>query len=123
MAIANQASGSERAARRISARGNQRASASSLCSGFSCSSGSALAWNPTPSLEEFFKDVRHQAAATLRGMKEEDLREISEESRKWVWDRRFLIAADLDTALLMLCANESGFINGAVLQADDGFSL
>lgn len=28
---------------------------------------------------------------------------------------------DLDTALLMLCANESHFINGAVLQADDGF--
>ena len=31
--------------------------------------------------------------------------------------------ADLDTALLMLCANESGFINGAVLQADDGFGV
>jgi NAD(P)-dependent dehydrogenase (short-subunit alcohol dehydrogenase family) len=31
--------------------------------------------------------------------------------------------ADLDTALLMLCANESRFINGAVVQADDGFSL
>ncbi|KQW67937.1 SDR family oxidoreductase [Methylibium sp. Root1272] len=30
---------------------------------------------------------------------------------------------DLDTALLMLCANESHFINGAVLQADDGFGL
>ncbi|MET0519037.1 MAG: SDR family oxidoreductase [Burkholderiaceae bacterium] len=28
---------------------------------------------------------------------------------------------DLDTALLMLCANESHFINGAVIQADDGF--
>jgi NAD(P)-dependent dehydrogenase (short-subunit alcohol dehydrogenase family) len=28
---------------------------------------------------------------------------------------------DLDTALLMLCANESHFINGAILQADDGF--
>ena len=27
---------------------------------------------------------------------------------------------DLDTALLMLCANESHFINGAVIQADDG---
>ncbi|HEY2560877.1 MAG TPA: SDR family oxidoreductase [Caldimonas sp.] len=31
--------------------------------------------------------------------------------------------ADLDTALLMMCANESHFINGAVLEADDGFSL
>ena len=28
---------------------------------------------------------------------------------------------DLDTALLMLCANESHFINGTILQADDGF--
>jgi NAD(P)-dependent dehydrogenase (short-subunit alcohol dehydrogenase family) len=30
---------------------------------------------------------------------------------------------DLDTAVLMLCANESHFINGAVLQADDGFGI
>jgi len=30
---------------------------------------------------------------------------------------------DLDTALLMLCANESHFINGAVIQADDGFGV
>ncbi|MDY0746700.1 SDR family oxidoreductase [Paucibacter sp. R3-3] len=30
---------------------------------------------------------------------------------------------DLDTALMMLCANESHFINGAVLQADDGFGV
>jgi NAD(P)-dependent dehydrogenase (short-subunit alcohol dehydrogenase family) len=29
--------------------------------------------------------------------------------------------ADLDAALIMLCANESHFINGAVLSADDGF--
>ena len=28
---------------------------------------------------------------------------------------------DLDAALMMLCANESRFINGAVLAADDGF--
>ncbi|MBV8124759.1 MAG: SDR family oxidoreductase [Paucibacter sp.] len=28
---------------------------------------------------------------------------------------------DLDTVLMMLCANESHFINGAVIQADDGF--
>ncbi|MBC7484769.1 MAG: SDR family oxidoreductase [Rhizobacter sp.] len=30
---------------------------------------------------------------------------------------------DLDTLLMMLCANESHFINGAVIQADDGFAL
>ena len=31
--------------------------------------------------------------------------------------------ADLDAVLIMLCANESHFINGAVIQADDGFAL
>jgi NAD(P)-dependent dehydrogenase (short-subunit alcohol dehydrogenase family) len=31
--------------------------------------------------------------------------------------------ADLDTALLMLCANESHFINGAVIAADDGYGV
>ncbi len=30
---------------------------------------------------------------------------------------------DLDTVLMMLCANESHFINGAVIQADDGFAV
>ncbi len=30
---------------------------------------------------------------------------------------------DLDAVLMMLCANESHFINGAVIQADDGFAL
>jgi NAD(P)-dependent dehydrogenase (short-subunit alcohol dehydrogenase family) len=30
---------------------------------------------------------------------------------------------DLDAALMMLCANESHFINGAVIQADDGFGV
>lgn len=30
---------------------------------------------------------------------------------------------DLDAALMMLCANESHFINGAVIQADDGFAV
>ena len=30
---------------------------------------------------------------------------------------------DLDTTLLMLCANESHFINGAIIQADDGFAV
>jgi NAD(P)-dependent dehydrogenase (short-subunit alcohol dehydrogenase family) len=30
---------------------------------------------------------------------------------------------DLDAALIMLCSNEAHFINGAVLAADDGFSI
>ncbi|MFX1677903.1 SDR family oxidoreductase [Mitsuaria sp. CC2] len=30
---------------------------------------------------------------------------------------------DLDTTLLMLCAKESHFINGAIIQADDGFGV
>ncbi len=30
---------------------------------------------------------------------------------------------DLDSALMMLCANESHFINGTILQADDGFGV
>jgi len=30
---------------------------------------------------------------------------------------------DLDAVLLMLCANESHFVNGAVVQADDGFAV
>jgi NAD(P)-dependent dehydrogenase (short-subunit alcohol dehydrogenase family) len=30
---------------------------------------------------------------------------------------------DLNSALMMLCANESHFINGAVIQADDGFGV
>ena len=31
--------------------------------------------------------------------------------------------ADLDSVLMMLCAKESHFVNGAVIQADDGFSI
>ena len=30
---------------------------------------------------------------------------------------------DLDAVLMMLCANESHFINGAIIQADDGHAL
>ncbi|MBC7957307.1 MAG: SDR family oxidoreductase, partial [Cytophagales bacterium] len=30
---------------------------------------------------------------------------------------------DLDVVLMMLCSNESHFVNGAVIQADDGFSV
>jgi NAD(P)-dependent dehydrogenase (short-subunit alcohol dehydrogenase family) len=31
--------------------------------------------------------------------------------------------ADLDAVLMMLCANQSHFVNGAVIQADDGFAV
>ncbi|HEX2541583.1 MAG TPA: SDR family oxidoreductase [Caldimonas sp.] len=37
--------------------------------------------------------------------------------------RRLGSPEDLDAVLMMLCANESHFINGAVIQADDGFAL
>ena len=30
---------------------------------------------------------------------------------------------DLDVVLMMLCSNESHFVNGAVIQADDGFAI
>jgi NAD(P)-dependent dehydrogenase (short-subunit alcohol dehydrogenase family) len=30
---------------------------------------------------------------------------------------------DLDVVLMMLCANESHFINGSVIQADDGYAV
>ena len=43
---------------------------------------------------------------------------ISMLPRKRVWHPQ-----DLDSALMMLCANESSFINGAVLAADDGFGI
>jgi hypothetical protein len=32
-------------------------------------------------------------------------------------------AQDLDAVLMMLCSNESHFVNGAVIAADDGFGL
>ena len=37
--------------------------------------------------------------------------------------RRIGQPQDLDTVLMMLCANESHFINGAIIQADDGFAV
>jgi NAD(P)-dependent dehydrogenase (short-subunit alcohol dehydrogenase family) len=37
--------------------------------------------------------------------------------------RRVGEASDLDSALLMLVADESQFINGAVIAADDGLSV
>ncbi len=32
-------------------------------------------------------------------------------------------ACDLDALLVMLCANASHFINGAIISADDGFGV
>jgi NAD(P)-dependent dehydrogenase (short-subunit alcohol dehydrogenase family) len=32
-------------------------------------------------------------------------------------------AQDLDAVLMMLCSNESHFVNGAVIAADDGFGV
>ncbi|OWQ91571.1 short-chain dehydrogenase [Roseateles aquatilis] len=37
--------------------------------------------------------------------------------------KRVGVPQDLDTTLLMLCAKESRFINGAIIQADDGFGV
>ncbi|MGZ5156138.1 MAG: SDR family oxidoreductase [Caldimonas sp.] len=37
--------------------------------------------------------------------------------------RRIGEPEDLDAVLVMLCANESHFVNGAVIQADDGFGV
>jgi len=37
--------------------------------------------------------------------------------------RRIGQPRDLDVVLMMLCANESHFVNGAVIQADDGFAV
>ena len=37
--------------------------------------------------------------------------------------RRLGSPQDLDAVLMMLCANESHFINGSVISADDGFSI
>jgi NAD(P)-dependent dehydrogenase (short-subunit alcohol dehydrogenase family) len=58
-------------------------------------------------------EINHHHWATEQGQKLVDLL-----PRKRVGQPR-----DLDTALLMLCANESHFINGAVIQADDGFGV
>ncbi|MEO5733365.1 MAG: SDR family oxidoreductase [Rubrivivax sp.] len=37
--------------------------------------------------------------------------------------KRVGTAADLDVVLMMLCAKQSGFVNGAVIAADDGFGV
>ena len=44
-------------------------------------------------------------------------------SRAEVEKRLGRACEDLDTVLMMLCANESRFINGAIVQADDGFAV
>ncbi|MDC8783919.1 SDR family oxidoreductase [Roseateles koreensis] len=58
-------------------------------------------------------EINHHHWGTPQGQKLIDLL-----PRKRVGQPR-----DLDTSLLMLCANESHFINGAVIQADDGFGV
>jgi len=58
-------------------------------------------------------EINHHVWQTERGRKLVDLL-----PRKRVGHPQ-----DLDALLMMLCANESHFINGAVIQADDGFSL
>ncbi len=37
--------------------------------------------------------------------------------------KRVGTAKDLDAVLMMLCAKESGFVNGAIIAADDGFGV
>jgi NAD(P)-dependent dehydrogenase (short-subunit alcohol dehydrogenase family) len=37
--------------------------------------------------------------------------------------KRIGVPEDLDAPLLMMCSDESGFVNGAVLAADDGFGV
>jgi len=58
-------------------------------------------------------EINHDQWGTERGQKF-----ISTLPRKRVGQPQ-----DLDAVLMMLCANESHFINGAVIQADDGFAL
>ncbi len=58
-------------------------------------------------------EINHHQWQTERGKKLIDML-----PRKRVGDPE-----DLDSVLMMLCANESHFINGAVIQADDGFAL
>lgn len=58
-------------------------------------------------------EINHHTWATEQGQKV-----IGMTPRKRVGDPK-----DLDVVLMMLCANESHFINGAIVQADDGFGL
>jgi NAD(P)-dependent dehydrogenase (short-subunit alcohol dehydrogenase family) len=58
-------------------------------------------------------DINHHQWATEQGRKLVDM----------LPRKRLGQPQDLDAVLMMLCANESHFINGAVIQADDGFAL
>jgi NAD(P)-dependent dehydrogenase (short-subunit alcohol dehydrogenase family) len=58
-------------------------------------------------------EINHDQWATEQGQKL-----ISTLPRKRVGQPR-----DLDAVLMMLCANESHFVNGAVIQADDGYAI
>jgi NAD(P)-dependent dehydrogenase (short-subunit alcohol dehydrogenase family) len=57
-------------------------------------------------------EINHEQWATEQGQKL-----ISTLPRKRVGQPQ-----DLDAVLMMLCANESHFVNGAVIQADDGYA-
>jgi NAD(P)-dependent dehydrogenase (short-subunit alcohol dehydrogenase family) len=58
-------------------------------------------------------EINHHIWATERGQKL-----VSMMPRKRVGQPK-----DLDVVLLMLCSNESHFVNGAVVAADDGFGI
>jgi NAD(P)-dependent dehydrogenase (short-subunit alcohol dehydrogenase family) len=58
-------------------------------------------------------EINHEQWATEQGQKL-----IATLPRKRVGQPQ-----DLDAVLMMLCANESHFVNGAVIQADDGYAL
>ena len=58
-------------------------------------------------------EINHHQWATESGKK------IIESSPR----KRIGKPEDLDSVLMMLCANESRFINGAVVQVDDGFAI
>jgi len=58
-------------------------------------------------------EINHHLWSTERGQKL-----VATFPRKRVGDPK-----DLDVVLMMLCANESHFVNGAIIQADDGYAL
>ena len=58
-------------------------------------------------------EINHHQWATERGQKL-----IASLPRKRIGQPQ-----DLDVVLMMLCANESHFVNGAVIQADDGYAV
>jgi NAD(P)-dependent dehydrogenase (short-subunit alcohol dehydrogenase family) len=58
-------------------------------------------------------EINHEQWATEQGQKL-----VATLPRKRIGQPR-----DLDAVLMMLCANESHFVNGAVIQADDGYAI